>query len=242
MPLWNAPPNPTAVTFQYLLIGGAFTLTPVIWTLFLEMRISLFFPALARIVRHGSWTIVLPCAVAIFAFAASMKPGAFGLLAGLCDTLEFSTLFVFGAMAAKHRVALRMKFSALSCRRKSAAALAIVLLYWVGLPSPDSANRRAMMCVVAVLILSLVIAWPKLDRILSRAPLIWLGKISYSLYLVHFVILGSLLYALNGMAPIWVSVLPVLPCSLLSAALLQRYVEAPFIRLSHRHAPSPSVP
>lgn len=215
------------------MIGGAFTLTPVIWTLFLETRISLFFPAIARIVRHASWTVVLPCAIAIYAFAAFTKPGPSGLLALLCDTLEFSTLFVFGAMAAKHRFIFRTKFSALPGHGKCAIALVIVFLYWAGLPLRDSGSGRAIMCVVAVLILSIVVAWPKLDRILSRGPLIWLGKISYSLYLVHFVILGSFIYALNGIAPVWVSVLPVLPLSLVLSAVLQRFVEAPFIRLSH---------
>jgi peptidoglycan/LPS O-acetylase OafA/YrhL len=49
---------------------------------------------------------------------------------------------------------------------------------------------------------------------------------------VHYVVLGSFVFALNGRVPLWISVLPVVPCSILAAAFLQRFVEAPFIRFA----------
>lgn len=237
MPLWYAPPNAIVLTFQFLLIGGTVTLTPVLWTLFLEMRISLFYPIIARFAREHSWTLILPGTLAMYSVAAWLIAGRpLGLIYEALLTIECAGLFVCGALAAKHRAELRRRFASMRTPAKYVVLLSMLLLYLIGLPLRGSAIGTAIVSVVAVLVVTSAAASSKLDSLLSRAPLIWLGKISYSLYLIHFVIFGSLVYALDGRVPLWVSVLPVLPLSLLTAALLQRFVEAPFIRVSHKRA------
>jgi peptidoglycan/LPS O-acetylase OafA/YrhL len=75
-------------------------------------------------------------------------------------------------------------------------------------------------------------AWMK--RILDVAALRWLGKISYSLYLIHFIVLFTVLYAFRAEVSL-VRILIVVPTlSILAAAALYRVVELPSIAWGHR--------
>ena len=51
-------------------------------------------------------------------------------------------------------------------------------------------------------LIMLCVAFPKLSLRLSSAPLLWLGDISYSLYLIHAVVLFSIVYLLVGVLPV----------------------------------------
>jgi peptidoglycan/LPS O-acetylase OafA/YrhL len=83
---------------------------------------------------------------------------------------------------------------------------------------------------------------PAAQRVLARPAARWLGKISFSLYLVHFPILFTFISAtflhLVAFLPSSVSALICLcvgiPSSLAVAFLFQRWVDGPSISLSHR--------
>ena len=61
----------------------------------------------------------------------------------------------------------------------------------------------------------------------------FLGRISFSLYLIHVPILATLAYAL-GDAQWWLVGIIGLPLSLAAATVFHRYVELPSQRLAHR--------
>lgn len=74
--------------------------------------------------------------------------------------------------------------------------------------------------------------------VLRRRRLVWLGTVSYGLYLIHqilFVILGDILLARNveGSRPAWVFV-PAILMSLVLAGLSYRWIEEPILRLKSR--------
>jgi peptidoglycan/LPS O-acetylase OafA/YrhL len=73
-----------------------------------------------------------------------------------------------------------------------------------------------------------------LQRLLDVAPLRWLGKISYSLYLIHFVVLFTLLYAFRSEVTLTRVLIAVPALSILAAAVLYRFVEVPSIDWGHR--------
>ncbi|WP_166998462.1 acyltransferase family protein [Paramicrobacterium fandaimingii] len=83
----------------------------------------------------------------------------------------------------------------------------------------------------AGIIMVLAVAWPAFKRLLEVRPVQWLGKVSFSLYLVHAPILGTLgflfgdsLWMLTGVVGI--------PVSIIAAALFFRFVESPSQHLS----------
>jgi peptidoglycan/LPS O-acetylase OafA/YrhL len=55
----------------------------------------------------------------------------------------------------------------------------------------------------------------------------WLGRVSYSLYLTHVVVLLTLLRAAHGELPYGFLVLAILPLSLVVAAIYWRFIENP---------------
>ena len=59
----------------------------------------------------------------------------------------------------------------------------------------------------------------------------WLGKVSYSLYLIHVPLLLAAVHLTYGRAPLGVTIPAVVAASLLCAELMHRFVELPSIRL-----------
>jgi len=79
----------------------------------------------------------------------------------------------------------------------------------------------------------------RLGRALAYRPLLYLGRISYSLYLMHMVVGIYVLFFLHGILgdsipAAWACFILAIAASLISAELLHRCVEAPSNRLSRR--------
>jgi peptidoglycan/LPS O-acetylase OafA/YrhL len=81
------------------------------------------------------------------------------------------------------------------------------------------------------------------QRVLTKAPLVSLGRISYGLCLLHFAVLlvvaPRVLAGLNRLgitgAPAWIfGLFGTLVCSLALAYLSERWIEVPFIRIGKR--------
>ena len=76
----------------------------------------------------------------------------------------------------------------------------------------------------------LAAGWTMTDSASNRG-FQWLGRVSYSLYLTHTVVLLSLVHALHGIVGHEWIVLAVLPLSLVVAGLYWRAVENPSMKL-----------
>ena len=72
------------------------------------------------------------------------------------------------------------------------------------------------------------------DRLLNDSIPQWLGRVSYSLYLVHLPILLCAINALHGILGYPAIAALALTASFAAAALLWRFVELPAIDLSRR--------
>ncbi len=122
----------------------------------------------------------------------------------------------------------------------SVALLSVAAVYSVILPHvPRFAAvlpADAAFGLGAALMIALALGSPAWSRGLQRRPLLWLGRISYSLYLTHNIVLLAVVHAFHPMLDGPALVALVVVASLLVADLGYRLVEAPSIRLGRRLA------
>ena len=101
-------------------------------------------------------------------------------------------------------------------------------------------DERVYPRVAAPLILAAVLLLPRLQDLLSRRPLQSLGRVSFSLYLVHFPIIAScscfVLLSLSPHIPynfaVLITLLFTVPLVFSASAAMTRYVDEPAIRAS----------
>ncbi len=195
---------------------GRDDLDPVIWSLVHELRISAIVPALLWAARRRLAPMML--ASAALQVATGIDPGGKpfwgqGALGSLLVTGYFVPFFVLGiALAAREP-----RLPAWSTWPLLLAAMAL-------LSGAAGANDLAYGA-GATLLIALA---PRCDRMLSVAPLLFLGRISYSLYLVHLPLFLVVIYALHAGS----AALPLLvPASLLAGWGFNALVERPSQRL-----------
>jgi peptidoglycan/LPS O-acetylase OafA/YrhL len=239
--VWYQPLTWPLVLGHLSLIGpfDTFPLNPVVWSLVHEMRLSLVFPLVVLLSRRlPGWALAIAGPLlswGVTALGAQCSSGP-DLRASLLGTLYYAGFFVAGAWLARHHEALVARFRGLALPLQPAlTALALgVYLYanmtvhllhgpmwlvdWLVGPA-------AMGLIVASL------ASNRLSRLLRTAVPQYLGRISYSLYLFHPLVVLATMYMLHTRLSLGAIALLDLPLSLLAAHLGYRLVEAPAIAL-----------
>lgn len=230
--LWSRPYSWETIASHFSLVGSFDTnaLNPVIWSLVDEMRISILFPLLAAFVLRYNWKIVALLCV----FLSSLHCG---LIAHGSATFHYAAMFLIGATLAKNQTEIVNWF----CTQRRgvkiilfAVATFLYTIRWSAYGAFESARAigaREYIAAVGIIIFIIVaLSSNTAKRILHMRPVEFLGKISYSLYLVHMPILIWLLHtfhetiAMNGIA------LLVIVVSLLVASLSYYMIELPAIR------------
>lgn len=216
--------------------GSAFHQLPVGWTLRVEMIYSLLLPVLFLLAVRTHWGLLLAGCAAALVWGEGQAPRYaldFGL--GIAAHLERERLgrWLGGAPRAAPAAVL-------------AGSLALFCApVWLGWSRPAlgvlaGGFDRASVAVSGIGALGLVVCGAQVagvQRALSAAPLLFLGRISYSLYLTHFTVLLLAVPALRE--PLTAAkgsalVLGVLGVSILVSVPLHRFVERPAILVGNR--------
>jgi len=223
--VWNVPIDFRMLLDHFLMLASPRynVVDGPIRTLAVEMQISLLFPMII-------WTMVK---LRGFAVPAALAFSYLGHKMGLSDTVFFLWTFVLGAELARNRAAItRFAKSSGTTMQGPFLAASITLLASQGwLPGPLPA------LLVPIGAAGLIVAAANFDFLrpfLQLPPVQWLGHVSYSLYLVHFIILLSAIFALHGILPLWLILVAVPPMSLVVAHVFWRLIEVPSIAWSHR--------
>ena len=249
---WTSPITMKTV-LNHLLLIGTFNngeLDPVLWSLVHEMRISLLFPIVLYVVTRLKWEAALGVAagcsgasfissLAAYRFA-SYNPDFFA-------TAHYISMFIIGALLAKHRDALARRFRSLTRANKVLLSLAAAFAYtyrWWGFPNVrllhiNMIDDWAVAAGVAVFII-IALSSTKAATVLRSRPLLFCGKVSYSLYLYHAIVLLAAINILFGVVPIWLNLGLSLAATVAISAAMYHLVEVPAIKLGRR-ASTPSA-
>jgi len=231
-----------------------------IWSLVHEIRISLVFPLLLLLVSRTRWWASLTALLSLSAAMILLRYGAFhgwGTFFSLADkegltnyTLTFHYLLAFGVGAnlAHHRDAIKSWYDGLSTGKRWLMVLSALLLYidggrfsrWLG-PSMMVVGDWPIMVGAAGLLIVSAFSF-QASRLLLMRPIRWLGRISYSLYLFHPLVLLASLHLLYGRVSLPVSLAIGFVATFPLSDLAWRLFESPAVRLSRRFSASTSKP
>lgn len=206
-----------------------------IWSLVHEMRISIVFPLLMLMLRIVRWPLVLAgfflvSLVSAILLKRVVPPGSYG---SLPETAGFMLNFITGAVIAFNRAAIiawARRHDRLPMFILVACLLLLVGRWWIPVHQLWFGMNMVSPFTAGGIIIG-VLASGKASTFLHRPSLIWLGRISYSLYLTHIVVLLVMLYCLADLLPLWLILLAVPFAALGFAQVTYILIEAPSIRL-----------
>jgi peptidoglycan/LPS O-acetylase OafA/YrhL len=214
-----------------LMLGNDYStwLDNVTWSLVWEMRVSLLFPLLViPVIRWGLRGAVIVGAGLWVAFSLSQAadtkfPFASYILGHPHDTFYFAAFFLIGIVLARYRDVL----TDLASKGKGLGSIALVIAgSWVWLHN-WTIQPEFMKALGAALFLVAAASDGLPRKLLTTIPVQWLGRVSYSLYLIHvpiILIAEYLLYPrLSHVAIVGVAI----PTALLVAELFHRSIERP---------------
>ena len=209
------------------------SLMNVMWSLVHELRISLIFPLVFFSLKARPVTTL--AVTALLSAAANYALGHYRLdpvTQTLCGSTQYVLMFAIGAL-------IYLRNQTLSAWVKRSGGFGAVGLVLVGawlFYQPRNmpvvglwTTGLAASCYVIA-----AFASPTLVRALSGGAALWLGKVSYSLYLVHLPILLTLVHLFSGQVPLPVLLAATLALSLVCAGLSYRWIERPAIAFGRR--------
>lgn len=248
---WSKPITTTLV-IQHILFLGNYDwpqLNTVFWSLIFEMRISLAFPfmALAVLGLRTRWSILI---AAVFSLSFVPLSWLLSSTLHLCSshdalsstiTLHFAAFFILGALLAKNLHRVNRWYKRLTPSATTLLALVAFLLY-CGTDS-DIVSRHLRIrgdfydwgtAVGAIVIMILAMNASLFHAFLTSRLIHHLGKISYSLYLIHGTVLFSLIHTLMGHIPMKVLLLIYLAITLAVTEIFYIFIERPTMLLGRR--------
>lgn len=242
----QAVPFPSLrLLLNHIFLIGSFdsqTYNRVFWSLVYEMRISLVFPLLVLLLQLGAWWKVLGAAVALSLTELAVE--RLPIWSGsneLPMTLHYAALFVVGMLLAREMPRLRSVFARVPLQVKTLLCVLALLCYvhenWLLTESRLQhipLFRDGLIALAVSFIIISAFSSSRISAWLSGGIPVFLGKISYSVYLYHVVILLSLLHCFYGkvsLGEIWFATAVLT----LAVAILSYYaIELPSIRLGRK--------
>jgi peptidoglycan/LPS O-acetylase OafA/YrhL len=249
---WSEPPT-VGVVMSHLLMTGigerqSISLDGPIWSLIIEMRVSLIFPLLVLYTRRFGLAGVAVSLVAAFVCAkcqSALGENTAALVGeSLAGTLLFTGRFIFmfllGVMLAARLDRIREMFLKAPPMLHAMFFGGIVSIWMVLAYTKAMAPHLGYVDVFSgVFTLYLIIscvAFPKVSAMLSGRVCLWLGDISYSLYLIHLPVLMSMFYLLyRHVSLTWIIALS-FPAMLIAGHVMHQWIEQPSMNLGRNLA------
>lgn len=245
---WSGPVQ-WRVVWHHVMFLGVFNtdrLDPPIWSLVHEMRISLFFPFLCAIVLRfrNRWSLALAL-ILVAASTAMDKLHGFQTATSIADTLHYTPMFILGIYLARERVSIAGWFSRLTRPARVLLGVGCILLFaFAGLLFNLWAEQTMHLGLRVIThwltalgaggIIVVCLNSRSCKRILHWPPIRLLGQMSYSLYLIHFIVLLCCVSLLFGRIPLPAILSLALVLSIAVSWLSYLWIEKPSMNLGRR--------
>jgi peptidoglycan/LPS O-acetylase OafA/YrhL len=204
-----------------------YSLDNVMWSLVIELRLSLVFPLIAFLVRRN-WRAAGVVGIAFSALCTGIEARyAPNWLFDPFKTGQYLYLFVIGAVLAENYRSIVGALQRLSGWFRLALWCSAIICFSV---NPFHAGGIPT-AIGSTLLVALCLADTRVGDALTTPVPLWLGKISYSLYLIHVPILIAAAHLLIGTMPLFSIVVLALVSAILASEILYRAVESPSIKL-----------
>ncbi|HEY2132038.1 MAG TPA: acyltransferase [Acetobacteraceae bacterium] len=228
-PAWAAFPSIAAVLNNH----ASEYMNEAVWSLVWEVRVAFIFPLLILPAVRWRNTGIAATLMALFVstyIARHLFSQRLELLLNAPENIfYFAQYFLFGIAISLNRA----RISQWGRRWKGWLGVGAVtmgcLICW--LPWPVQHDR--LVGVGAAIILAGILGSDRVQGWLTNKPLLWLGRQSYSLYLIHVPLLMVVVIAFGGAVPL-VAFCAVVPAIILCAELFRRWVEMPSVALAQR--------
>ena len=235
---WQAPITGHILLKQYLMFPIS-EFNTAFWSLGFEMQMSILMPLLILLLvrlRPIPATLLL-IVLSFFSLEYFHALSGYQLV-----SLRIASLFALGATLARSR----RPMSEWSRNRPGLLWLTLILgfLLYINLPEVfwrGHAHYRTILTLYDLVsglgsaaMIAAALNLPPFTRLLRHAALEYCGRISYSLYLTHSIVLFTLLDTLYGKLPVPVLAILFVLLSWLAAHLFCVFVEEPSIRLGKR--------
>lgn len=242
---WNHPITYDAILAYLLMINYDTTnVNGVVWSLYHEMRISLVFPLLMIIVMKYKWikaSILSTGIILILFLSFSILSNFFvtglssALVYSLRETSYYALFFVFGTILAKQQQQLKtfiLSKNPLLLIPLFILALIFINNKWMSLRNNTLEDMISGFGIVMLFIT--ILNSVKIRKQLNSKPLLFLGKISYSLYLVHIPVMMILKVLLVSFVPDWLVFILVPIVSIPISYLSYKFIELPSINFGKK--------
>jgi peptidoglycan/LPS O-acetylase OafA/YrhL len=233
---WTGPINWALVLKHILFIGPSYNIrefNTAFWTLIIEMRVSIILPFFLLLLRRlsfgGMWLV---CAINLIIGYVTEPRFVRGFSA--LQILGCTSLFIAGAIVAR-AVLLQSSHVSRIFSRRLVALLSLATFLFAGYLRPSlhllefltnvlsAAGGLAMICVA--------LYNRDLTSFLNTRILKFIGRVSYSLYLLHATVLYVMFHLFYGLLPKTIIFVLYIGASFLLAAISYRLIERPSMEL-----------
>ncbi|MFG1212144.1 acyltransferase [Xanthobacter flavus] len=217
--------------FNSALLLGEFDATRVnfvIWSLVHELRLSIIFPLLLLLVRRVPLGVALTASLALSVIVLSARQGGYisSNKVSFLSTVIYQAFFVVGIAIHDKQAYLISVMS-----RWPGLTRACIFILGVTIYSGvfGSLYLSGLLGGATMVVFALVPG--RVSKALSTRPILWLGMISYSLYLVHPILIVYAFDLVHSAPAALVAAVLVVPTTLVIAHFFATWVEYPLNRL-----------
>ncbi|EOO34890.1 hypothetical protein S3E15_05130 [Bacillus mycoides] len=225
----------------------------VIWSLVHEMRISIVFPLIIFLLLRVNWKVSIGIAMFLSVIGYLLMkniPSEFNMpvSTNYFITLHYSSMFIIGALLAKNREYLVSKIINLKVKY---LLLPLGLLFFSYPRIPFMLLSKLIgeidyelyliiidwyICFGAVLIILSALSSKLFSKLLLIKPVQFIGEISYSLYLVHPIVLLTTVHIFYGKISVPLILLISFIFTMVVSVLCYKFIEIPSIKIGRKLA------